>query len=108
VTGQPFLVPSVIFAAISIPLVVGLVPPNRYYGFRTTRALESTEVWYAANRHGGIAVLLASVTYLLLARLLPYHEGAPDDFRVWLIQLAGLALPLFAAFVSTSRRSRRL
>ena len=104
--SQPFFVPAAIFVVVAIPLVLRLIPPNRWYGFRTPRALASSEAWYADNRRGGSAVLLASLFYLLVARLHPWRKGAPDDFRVWLVHLAAFVVPLLAALVSTARRSR--
>jgi len=104
---QPFFVPAAIFVAISIPLALGLVPPNRFYGFRTRRAMESRERWFVVNRYAGVAVIVASGAYLLIARALPYDPGPPDDFRVWLVHLVGFAGALAAAFVATARRARR-
>jgi hypothetical protein len=104
---QPFFVPAAIFVAISIPLALGLVPPNRVYGFRTPRAMESRQAWFVVNRYGGIAVLVASGVYLFIALALPYDPGPPDDLRVWLVHLGGFAGPMAVAFVATGRRARR-
>jgi branched-subunit amino acid transport protein len=104
---QPFFVPAAIFVAISIPLVLGIVPPNRFYGFRTPRAMASRDMWFVVNRYAGVAILIAAGVYLAIARALPYDRASPDDFRVWLIHLMGFAGPLAAAFVATARRARR-
>ncbi len=106
--SQPFFIPSVIFVLISVPVVLGLVPRNRLYGVRTRSTLSSDEIWYPANRHGGIVIMLASATYLVVARLDPYHLGAPDGFRVWLIHLVAFAGPLILAFLSIRRKIRSL
>ena len=68
-----FLGIGALMIAVSIPLILGRVPPNRWYGFRVRRTLEDEHVWYAANcftawrmaRLGGIAMAAAVVCYLL-------------------------------------------
>ncbi len=37
---------------ISLPLILKLVPPNRWYGFRTRKMLSNAEIWYEANYKG--------------------------------------------------------
>jgi hypothetical protein len=43
----------VVFFALVIPLVLGIVPPNDLYGFRTAKTMSSRETWYPANRIAG-------------------------------------------------------
>jgi uncharacterized membrane protein len=43
----------IIMAALALPMVLGMVPPNPIYGFRTPKTLSSTDIWYPANRAGG-------------------------------------------------------
>lgn len=49
---------------ISLPLCLRLVPPNRFYGFRTRKTLSSPEIWYAANYTGGVGLIVASILAL--------------------------------------------
>ena len=55
-----FLVPCGIIAVASIPLILGVVPPNRVYGFRTRQTLVNRELWFRANRFAGCVLFLAS------------------------------------------------
>jgi SdpI/YhfL family protein len=32
-----------------IPMALGLIPPNRFYGYRARTTLSSVHVWYRAN-----------------------------------------------------------
>ena len=107
-SSQPFFIPSLIFIVISVPIVLGLVPRNRIYGVRTRTTLSSDEIWYPANRHGGIVIIMASAAYLLLAGLAPYHRGPPDDFGVWLIHVTVFAGSLVLALLSIRRKIRSL
>jgi uncharacterized membrane protein len=42
-----------------LPMALGLVPPNRFYGFRTRKTLSSADVWYPANRVSGWSLVIA-------------------------------------------------
>ncbi len=54
----------------SIPMMLGKVPPNRWYGVRTRRSTSGTEAeWYAINRTGGIVLFCVSVAALAILAL---------------------------------------
>jgi hypothetical protein len=38
-TDQPFFIPSLLLSALAFPLVLGMVPRNRWYGVRTAQTL---------------------------------------------------------------------
>jgi len=84
----------VVIAAISIPPILQLVPPNEVYGFRTSVTRSSADIWYAANAFMGWALLLGAVV-----------SGAglvylPATAKRWLFLVAFL-LPLLAAVVAS-------
>ena len=62
--GLILLVPLVVLA-VSIPLILGKVPRNHWYGFRTPRTLSSDAIWYPANRIGGQFFVIAAVIQLV-------------------------------------------
>jgi uncharacterized membrane protein len=101
----PFLIPSVIFFLLSIPLILGLVPPNRGYGIRTPKTMSEPDLWYNANRFGGWALLISSGIYMLMTLVSP---SADRDFTVWLVHLAVFAIPLFISFLLIRIYIRRL
>jgi uncharacterized membrane protein len=49
------LVGPLLLAAISLPMALRIVPPNGFYGLRTSETLSSAEVWYRSNLQAGIA-----------------------------------------------------
>src|SRR5262249_45823741 len=63
--------PALTFA-LGIPLVLRLVPPNRFYGFRTTTTYSSTDAWYQINFATGLALVAADVVAGLLVLLLSH------------------------------------
>lgn len=105
---QPFAVPALILFIVALPLVLGLIPPNRLYGFRTKKTLSDDVVWYGVNRFAGIAIMVASVVYALAARTWPYDRAAPDNFSIWLLHLAAFAGPLLVGLIAAGSYSRRL
>ena len=52
--------------AVSIPLVIGVVPPNWIYGFRTAKTMSNPQIWYEANRHAGANLIAAGVWTMVL------------------------------------------
>ena len=96
-TGQPFAVPAALMLVLAVPLVLGVVPRNRFYGMRTRRTLADDAVWYPVNRVAGAALMLASIVYGAVAAGLPYDRMASDGFARWGIHLAAFVVPIAAA-----------
>ena len=69
--------PALTFA-LGIPLVLKLVPPNRFYGFRTTTSYSSADAWYQINFATGIALVAAGVVAGLLVLLLSQFAFKPE------------------------------
>jgi uncharacterized membrane protein len=66
---------GLLFVGLAIPLILGKVPPNPYYGCRTRRTLSDPRIWYEANRTSGkdflvsgVLVFAASIGMLLFAQ----------------------------------------
>jgi uncharacterized membrane protein len=71
-----FIIPSILFVILSIPLILKKVPPNGIYGFRLKKTMSNGEIWYKANRFGGAALLVAaSVTSMSCAVLFFKRES---------------------------------
>lgn len=102
---HPFLIPSIIFFLLSIPLILGVVPPNRGYGIRTAKTLSDPKFWYSANRFGGWALLVSSGIYLVMILVSP---SAERDFTVWLAHLVAFAIPLLVSLLLIFRYIRHL
>ncbi len=59
-----FVGTGILFIALSIPLIMGRVKPNHWYGFRFAVTLNNPRIWYPANRLGGIMLLLYGLAVL--------------------------------------------
>jgi hypothetical protein len=89
------LVASCVFiAAISIPLIFRMVPPNGVYGFRNSLTLSSSDIWYQANAFMGWVLLAAAVASgTALTRL-------PASARRWQLLLTFLG-PILCAVAAS-------
>ncbi|HWK40617.1 MAG TPA: SdpI family protein [Croceibacterium sp.] len=50
-----------LFAMISVPLVLGMVEPNSFYGVRTAATRASEAAWYRANAMSGLVGLFGGL-----------------------------------------------
>jgi hypothetical protein len=78
-------------ALVSIPLGLGMVPPNRFYGFRTARTLADRMLWFRVNRFAGWAFIVAAAAAALLIVAFPLADLAVFEFVV------PIAIALFAS-----------
>lgn len=84
----------VVFAIISIPLILRVVPPNGVYGFRIAATQASRAIWYPANAFMGWALLVAAVVSATLLIVLP------GTVKRWVL-LATFLAPIFGAIVAS-------
>lgn len=76
--------PAVLIVA-TIPMILGIVPRNPLYGFRTQYTMSSDEVWYPANRIAGVAILVSGLVWAGLAIVLPIIQPAIPSRQIqWL------------------------
>ena len=101
--SQPFGIPATIIALLALPLVVGLIPPNRIYGVRTAETLGDKGLWYRVNRYGGGTFLVSSLIYLSIAWLIPGSASGETDFGRWLLHLLAFAGPLAISLLLINR-----
>lgn len=85
---------DVVFAIISLPLILRLVPPNGIYGFRTHATQSSRAIWYSANAFHGWALLVAAVIGATVLIVLP------DTSKRWPLW-AAFVVPVFSAIAVT-------
>jgi len=57
---QALTLPALI-AVVGLPMAFQLIPPNAFYGVRTSETLASVEIWYRSNFWSGVAALLVGL-----------------------------------------------
>jgi len=107
-TDQPFFIPSILITVVAIPLALGLIPRNRWYGVRTAQTLSDDGVWYRSNKFGGRAFLISGIIYLLIAARYPTPKPAGADLAVWGLHLCAFAAPLAVSVLLTVRHVKGL
>ena len=105
-TSQPFFIPAIIILVIVLPLILGLIPPNRIYGVRTWETLDDPQRWYQVNRYGGWALLVSSLFYLVVAAAFPSVVAGETLFGRWIVHLGAFAGPLFVSLILIRNRIR--
>jgi len=68
----------ILLSLLALPLIARLVPPNRFYGFRTPKTLSSPSIWYEANWGSGWDMLAAATVQLVLVWLRPSIRALDD------------------------------
>jgi uncharacterized membrane protein len=52
---------GLLLVALSIPLILGKIGPNPWYGFRVRKTLNDPAVWYPANSYAGKRLLVVGL-----------------------------------------------
>jgi uncharacterized membrane protein len=94
--------PTALLVALSIPLALKLVPPNRIYGYRTAQTLASTEGWFRINRVAGLSLIAAAAMALSIYRYRPELASGPSVAGVLV-----LVLPVLFALAVTAIYARK-
>jgi uncharacterized membrane protein len=97
--SQPFFIPASLILVLSLPLILGLIPRNRFYGVRTSKTLSNDSIWYRANKFGGWALLVSSAIYLAVAAIVPDQPSPGNNFMVWLLHVGAFAGPLVGSLL---------
>ena len=85
--------------AISIPLILEVVPPNGVYGFRVS-GTGSPEIWYRANEFMGWALIVAAAIAATFQIMLP---GTTRRWLLWTAFLMPIGAAVVASFAYLSR-----
>ena len=84
-----------------VPLALRLVPPNRFYGYRTAITLSSLDAWYQINFATGLAMIAAGIIGGIAVLLL--DQGIivlkPESRYMIGIMITALAMLLFLIVV---------
>ena len=98
--------PTLTFA-LGIPLILRVVPPNRFYGFRTTTSYSSADAWYQINFATGLALVAAGVVAGLLILFLsqgPFTLKSEVRYLVGILFTAIITLTFLVPVVIYSNR----
>ena len=74
-----FLFSGLFLAGISIPLILGKIPPNGLYGFRVKKTMENPEIWYLVNTYSGKWLLVVGIILAIVSIILFFIPGLSVD-----------------------------
>lgn len=88
---------GVVFAGFGLPLFQERVPPNFWYGCRTTKCLSDPKIWYAVNRVTGKTMIESGVLMMAAALLMFALRNSlrPEYVAVGVIVLTVLSTVFF-------------
>jgi hypothetical protein len=87
-----FLFTGVLLMVLSIPMILGKIPPNGLYGFRVKKTMENPAIWYPVNAYSGKWLLAVGLIEALAAVGLYYLPGLSVDMYAYAV----LAVWVFA------------
>ena len=95
-----FLISGFALAMLSVPLILGKIPPNGLYGFRVRKTMEHPEIWYPVNQYGGKWLFAASLCLIVASialRLVPGIALETYSLAVLAIWVIVFGIALFAS-----------
>ena len=91
---------SLLLAIISIPMILGKIKPNPFYGFRVQAALEDQEIWYAVNKYFAKFLLITALGMLVGSIALYFVPGLSLD--TYALACLGIFLAFFVPAMTLS------
>ena len=77
-----FTLSGVMLAALGVPMLLGRVPPNSLYGFRTPATVGEPALWYPANRYAGRRMIEAGLVLALASAALAFLGLSVDGYTL--------------------------
>ena len=93
-----------------LPLALGKIPPNQWFGFRLNiYIMRDDDIWYAVNRTGGRTLIASSPSFLTVAIIAALYMGNHSVQTALLFITLGLILAMIVySFARTLRLSYRM
>ena len=89
---------ALLFVGLSIPFILGKIPPNAVAGFRTAKTMSNPGVWYEANRIMGWDLLWAGSAMLADLVTTWFFRGSIPFLTITFIHV-GVTLTAITAMV---------
>ncbi len=85
-----FSLSGLLLAVLSVPLIMGKVEPNPWYGFRVAKTLSNHAVWYPVNAYAAKRLLLVGIGIIVSAMVLFFVPGI--ELVTYALACGGVAL----------------
>ena len=97
---------AILFIAISIPLVLGKIPMNSFYGVRLKKSYDSEENWYKINKYGGKQLIIWSIPLFIIGIITLL--SSPIDSNLLKIIIVCFPLIVLIPAYTSYRYSRKI
>lgn len=74
-----YVLSGTLLILVALPLLFGRIPPNPYYGFRLSPALDDPKVWYPTNKHSAKRLIAGGACSIISAIVLYFVPGLTID-----------------------------
>lgn len=98
-----FIILGGLILVVSIPMLFGLIPPNKWYGIRVPAAFESRENWYRINRFGAAVFAILGVILSVTGTLMMLSNWEPTVAQgilllvspLFVVQILGVVIAIY-------------
>jgi hypothetical protein len=80
-----FLFSGALLAGLSVPMILGKIPPNGLYGFRVKKTMENPEIWYPVNAYSGKWLLVVGLILILASVGIFFIPGISLDVYAYAV-----------------------
>jgi uncharacterized membrane protein len=102
------LATGLVFIVVGIPLLLGRVPPNMWYGCRTNKTLSDKRIWYAVNRVTGQDIILAGVLVIISSLVVFAFGSALSSNAATVVMVSVILLSVAGMAFHSLKVSRRM
>jgi uncharacterized membrane protein len=92
-----------VFIGLGIPLFQKRVPPNSWYGCRTTKSLSDERIWYAVNRTTGQNMILIGILIIISSLIMFIFRNKMNPTNSAVVLLAVLIMSTVGMAVNSLR-----
>ena len=105
-----FFCTATLILALSIPLFLGKVPMNHFYGVRFRQSFKSDQNWYEINRYGAKVMALFTIPIYIAASIgVLFATFLADYSSIYSMGTAVITcLSICAAVLITAKEAKRI
>ena len=93
VVSSSLVAVGIIGIVLAIPMLLGKIARNHFYGFRTKLSLSTDEIWYSTNRFAAKGLILWGALNLLIGIISFWFHPMSDELQLLLV------IPPLSAFI---------
>jgi len=96
---------GILLAALAIPMALGRVPRNRWYGYRTPRTLADDRTWDVVNRVSGKGLVVGGILDAIMALVWGRVFADPESQKI--ANVVTLVVMIVTVMIWTEVTTRR-